>query len=64
MSFFYGVRSSTVLLTAASAVTPTMEEFMCNMLARRVLSEGNGASTQVLSGAGRFSVDRSLSEGK
>ena len=37
---------------------------MWNMLARRVLSEGNGASTQVLSGAWRFPVDRSLSEGK
>ena len=37
---------------------------MSNTLVPRLLSTDNGAGALVLSGAGRFSVDRSLSEVK
>ena len=62
--FIYRMGTSTVLLTAAPAVTQSLEDFMSNTLVPRLLSTDNGAGALVLSGAGRFSVDRSLSEVK
>jgi hypothetical protein len=62
--FIYRMGTSTVLLTAAPAVTQSLEDFMSNTVVQRLLSTDNGAGALALSGAGRFSVDRSLSEVK